>query len=186
MIFHVKDVYNEDELLHYGTPRHSGRYPWGSGKNPQRNRNFLNRVKELENQGMSQKEIADIFGMSTGKLRQYQRIYNEQLEMDQRLKAEKLKNKQGSNVAIAKELGVTEGTIRHWLKSDPTDKKSIVNIAETLKKTLEEKPYLDVGEGVHRQLGISQEQLDTALTLLKDQGYNVYDYKMPQASNPSQ
>lgn len=27
-----------DELEHYGTPRHSGRYPWGSGENPyQRN-----------------------------------------------------------------------------------------------------------------------------------------------------
>lgn len=186
MIFHVKDVPYENELVHYGTPRHSGRYPWGSGKNPQRNRNFLGRIKELEAQGLSQKEIADTFGMSTGTLRQWQRIYNEQLKMDQRLKVEKLKAKQYSNVAIAKELGITEGTVRKWLKSDPSDKKSIVNIAETLKKTLEEKPYLDVGEGVHRQLGISQEQLDTAITLLKDQGYNVYDWKLPQASNPSQ
>ena len=25
---------DEDELEHYGTPRHSGRYPWGSGDNP--------------------------------------------------------------------------------------------------------------------------------------------------------
>ena len=24
----------EDELAHYGTPRHSGRYPWGSGDDP--------------------------------------------------------------------------------------------------------------------------------------------------------
>lgn len=24
----------QKELIHYGTPRHSGRYPWGSGKNP--------------------------------------------------------------------------------------------------------------------------------------------------------
>ena len=75
MIFHVKDVPNENELVHYGTPRHSGRYPWGSGKNPQRNRNFLNRVKELEAQGMTEKEIADTFGYSTGTLRQYQRIF---------------------------------------------------------------------------------------------------------------
>ena len=29
--------YTDDYLEHYGTPRHSGRYPWGSGKNPQRN-----------------------------------------------------------------------------------------------------------------------------------------------------
>lgn len=25
---------SETELMHYGTPRHSGRYPWGSGKRP--------------------------------------------------------------------------------------------------------------------------------------------------------
>ena len=25
---------DDDELQHYGTPRHSGRYPWGSGENP--------------------------------------------------------------------------------------------------------------------------------------------------------
>lgn len=24
----------DDYLMHYGTPRHSGRYPWGSGKRP--------------------------------------------------------------------------------------------------------------------------------------------------------
>ena len=29
----LKDEFSE-ELAHYGTPRHSGRYPWGSGDNP--------------------------------------------------------------------------------------------------------------------------------------------------------
>ena len=24
----------DKDLYHYGTPRHSGRYPWGSGENP--------------------------------------------------------------------------------------------------------------------------------------------------------
>lgn len=34
-------------IIHYGTPRHSGRYPWGSGKDPyQRNSEFL---KQSEN-----------------------------------------------------------------------------------------------------------------------------------------
>ena len=32
-------------LEHYGTKRHSGRYPWGRGENPyQRSRDFLARV----------------------------------------------------------------------------------------------------------------------------------------------
>lgn len=43
-------------LCHYGTPRHSGRYPWGSGKNPYQSKdkeyitipknNVLNRISE--------------------------------------------------------------------------------------------------------------------------------------------
>lgn len=49
----------KDILMHYGTPRHSGRYPWGSGENPyQRNGDFLSRVDELKGQGLSDTEIA--------------------------------------------------------------------------------------------------------------------------------
>ena len=39
----------ESFLKHYGTPRHSGRFPWGSGSNPyQRGLSFIAAVKELE------------------------------------------------------------------------------------------------------------------------------------------
>jgi Mg2+/Co2+ transporter CorC len=48
----------EDILMHYGIPRRSGRYPWGSGDEPyQRNRDFLSRVEELKKQGW--KETAE-------------------------------------------------------------------------------------------------------------------------------
>ena len=50
----ILDNQVDDEVLaHYGTPRHSGRYPWGSGKNPQRNKNLLTRIQELKDQGLS-------------------------------------------------------------------------------------------------------------------------------------
>lgn len=41
---------DKDELIHYGTKHHSGRYPWGSGKRPyQGNNNFsYKRFKEAE------------------------------------------------------------------------------------------------------------------------------------------
>ena len=61
-------------LEHYGTPRHSGRYPWGSGKNPQRNRNFIQRADDLAAQGLSRKEIATAMGMSTGEYTAMRRI----------------------------------------------------------------------------------------------------------------
>ena len=54
-----------EHLEHVGTPRHSGRYPWGSGKNPQRSKNFIQRAEELKKQGLSETQIAKAFGLST-------------------------------------------------------------------------------------------------------------------------
>ena len=34
----------DDILVHYGTPRHSGRYPWGSGKDPYQSASSLNQI----------------------------------------------------------------------------------------------------------------------------------------------
>ena len=48
---------NEEDLMHYGVKRRSGRYPWGSGDNPyQRTGDFLSRVAELE--GNSERDPA--------------------------------------------------------------------------------------------------------------------------------
>lgn len=43
-------ITSESNILeHYGTKRHSGRYPWGSGDNPyQHSGDFLSRVEELK------------------------------------------------------------------------------------------------------------------------------------------
>lgn len=51
---------DSDILEHYGTKRHSGRYPWGSGDNPyQHSGDFLSRVETLKKKGMSENEILD-------------------------------------------------------------------------------------------------------------------------------
>ena len=60
---------NDNELMHYGMPRRSGRYPWGSGKDPyQRTGDFLTRIDDLKKQGLTEKEIADAFGLTTTEL----------------------------------------------------------------------------------------------------------------------
>ena len=44
----------EEILMHYGMPRRSGRYPWGSGDNPyQHSEDFLSRVEECRKQGFT-------------------------------------------------------------------------------------------------------------------------------------
>jgi osmoprotectant transport system permease protein len=57
-----------DGLKHYGTPRHSGRYPWGSGEDPQRNRSFLQEVADLRKKGISDTDIARGMGMTKGQI----------------------------------------------------------------------------------------------------------------------
>ena len=60
----------EEILMHYGMPRRSGRYPWGSGDNPyQHSGDFLSRVEELEKQGLKQTEVAKAMGLTTTQLR---------------------------------------------------------------------------------------------------------------------
>ena len=107
-------------IEHYGTPRHSGRYPWGSGKNPQRSKNFLQRADDLADQGLSKKEIAEAFGLSTGDYVAMRKIYKNELNMQNQMQAVKLHDKGWSNTAIAERLDISEGTVRNML--DPTKK----------------------------------------------------------------
>jgi len=174
-------------LAHYGTPRHSGRYPWGSGKNPQRNKQFLQRADDLAAQGLSKKQIADAMGLSTGDYIAMRKIYKNQIGAENQIIAEKLHEKGWSNTAIGEKLGVSEGTVRNLLNPNRSQREDRVkNIADHLKDVLKEKPYLDIGEGVSRQLNISEEQLHAARLLLEDEGYTVHDYRLPQVSNPKQ
>ena len=178
-----------DELLHYGTPRHSGRWPYGSGKNPQRNKNFYRRVQDLKKQGLSDTEIARAFGMSTTQYRALSKIEREERRKADIEKVLRLREKGWSKSAIAKEMGRNESVIRSWLeegrmermKSDPTRV-----IADGLKEVVEKRPYLDVGKGVEYQLGVSGTQLKTALEMLKYEGYHVENIYVPQATNPKQ
>ena len=75
-------VSSEEELLHYGTPRHSGRYPWGSGEDPYQHgsRDFLSRVEELKKQGWQEtpENIREEFGLNTTQYRMEKKICREE------------------------------------------------------------------------------------------------------------
>ena len=54
-----------NELMHYGMPRRSGRYPWGSGKDPyQHCTDFLSRVQYMVDNGVSDEDIAKSMGLT--------------------------------------------------------------------------------------------------------------------------
>lgn len=174
-----------DELCHYGTKRHSGRYPWGSGEDPyQHSGDFLSRIDALKESGMTEKEMADYFEMSTTEFRQAKSIA---LDERRRLEVARAKSlqKDGLNASeIGRIMGRNESTIRSLLNEDRESRMNkTVKTAETLKKLCDEKGMIDVGAQTERQLGISREKLGTALNILKGQGYEVYNARMPQLTN---
>lgn len=183
-------VEEEDYLSHYGILRKSGRYPWGSGKNPyQRSKTFLAMVQELKDQGLSDVEIArglalqsaDDVDFNTATLRETKSLAKSQKKLYDIATAEKLANKGWSNTEIAKHMGLNESSVRDLLKPGQKDKLAITEAtADMLRRQVKEKKYIDVGAGVEHSLGVSRTRLQTALAVLKDEGYAVFNIQVPQ------
>lgn len=171
-----------DELMHYGTPRHSGRYPYGSGEDPyQSERDFLGTANQLHKEGLSEKEIADYFQMSLKELRSAKSNASAAIRAYNRSRCLELKDKGYSQSAIAREMGVGESTVRSWLKTDISEKQSVAKrTADMLENEVNLHKYVDIGGGVENMIGINANQLSNAVALLKDKGYQVMYVKTEQ------
>lgn len=177
------EISEEEYLAHYGTPRHSGRYPWGSGDgDATRSRSFLDDVESMRKQGLSETDIAKGLGMSTTELRAHKSIAKNQQKQANIGMAQRLKDKGLSNGAIADRMGLKgESSVRALLEPGAKAKNDILtSTSEMLKGEVDAKTYVDVGSGVESHLGISKEKLNTALSVLKAQGYEVHKVKVQQ------
>ena len=164
------------ELKHYGTPRKSGRYPWGSGDDAyQRNAPLKAKVNELRKQGFSETDIAKNLGFkSTGELRSEISLEKASQRKADAAFALRLKEKGYSNVEIGKRMKINESSVRNLL--DPVMQERALVTEKTvdmLKKQVEDKKYIDIGAGVENQLGISRTKLNTAIFDLQNDGYKV-------------
>ena len=178
-----------DELYHYGTPRHSGRYPWGSGENPyQHEDGFLQNVESLRKQGLSEKEIADYFGVSTTELRKMKSVAKAEQHIYEDAEIRRLHEEGWTNVAIAEKLGKSEGYVRNRLNPIVKERAEVLNnTADILKTRMGEVPYVDIGSGTESLMGISKTKMDAAIQkLVQEEGYHIYYIQIPQASDPNQ
>lgn len=183
----------ENELQHYGMPRRSGRYPWGSGEDPyQRTMDFLGRVEELRGRGMSESEIARELKIvnekgepSTGRLRAQIGYANDERKLNQIATMKRLRDKEGMGpTAIGKEMGLSESTVRSMLDPKVEERAKLSKqTVDFLRKQVEEKGMIDVGTSVDIELGISTEKLNQALYVLESEGYPVYKGGVPQVTN---
>ena len=176
------------ELFHYGTKRHSGRYPWGSGEDPyQHDSNFLSRVKELQDAGFSETEVAKALGMNTAELRRRKSAIKDAQRHEDILTIKKLYNEGKGPSEIGRIVGKPESTIRSLLKEDSQYRAELTsNTINQLKSNVEKYKYVDVGLGVAEELGITESRLKTALQVLKDQGYEVHEIQVAQVGQPGQ
>ncbi len=175
----------KDYLAHYGTPRHSGRYPWGSGGDDSgsaRNPSFADTVSDLRKQGMKDTEIAEGMGISTTQLRARYTISKNEASQTKITMAQALKDKGYSNSAIAERMGLAgESSVRALLAPGVKDRTDVLTqTADMLKRQVEEKTYVDIGSGVEHYRDISKEKLGAAVAILQEQGYTVHTVPVQQ------
>lgn len=205
-------------LVHYGTPRHSGRYPWGSGENPyQHEEGFYKQYEDIRNNGktylenaaalgMSREELifaeygnlvstygksnytgmAKELGMSSTEVRQHISNINSKHTGDEMRRCQELSNKGYSVRAIAERTGMAPSTVQARLNAIGNHTKlNNQDILGMLKKAVDDKGVIDIGKGVEGELGTTKTRLLTLATALKEEGYRIFNFNLPNATDPS-
>lgn len=187
----------ENELLHYGMPRRSGRYPYGSGEEPyQHGRDFLGRVEEMRKSGFTYLDektgkvytgdtaIAKHMGLSTTQFRTEIGLAKDERRMLQVATAKALKKDGLGATEIGRKMGINESTVRSLLddKSEARMNQS-KQTAEFIKDHVDKNGRTMIGVGVERELNISKEKLDQALYILQREGYEIQAGRVEQPTN---
>lgn len=178
----------EDILMHYGIPRRSGRYPWGSGDDAyQHNNDFLGRIEKLKKEGWTEtpENIKKEFGLTTTQYRAQKGIAQNERRMLVQARAKSLKEDGLSNTEIGRKMGLNESSVRSLLNEKSEARMNQARkTADFLKQQIDEKGMIDVGAGVERELNVSREKLNQALDILEKEGYPTYGGRVDQATNP--
>lgn len=208
-LYSIEDAKNRfEELMHYGTKRHSGRYPWGSGDDPYQHgsRDFLGRVEELRKNGFEYVDdngkkwtgdtaIAKSMGLTTGQFRTELAIANTERRALDVATAKSLKADGLGATEIGRKMGIPESTVRSLLDDRSEAKMNEAReaadfIKSQIDKRAKEDPQgrgmVDIGTGAEKELRISKERLQQASYLLEREGYVVYSGGVPQVQNPGQ
>lgn len=181
----------EDILMHYGMPRRSGRYPWGSGDDPyQRTGDFYGRIEQLKKEGWTEtpENIMKEFGLTTTQYRIEKALAKDERRMLDVARAKSLREDGLGYTEIGRKMGINESSVRSLLddKSETRMNRS-KETAEFLKKRMKEVEadggMIDVGKGVELELNISRNKLDEALYILEREGYVVHKGRVEQVTN---
>lgn len=169
----------EEYIEHYGVKRRSGRYPWGSGKDPQRSKDLLNKVDEMKAAGLKETEIASSLGFSVNKLRSEISWANQARKQAMYDEIQARVKRGESNSEIARQMQIAESTVRNYKNKDPKEvnkQTQLDRLTDELRKNVDNLEYLDVGSGVELQMGVTSTKMRAAIERLKEEGY--YEHKI--------
>ena len=178
----------EEHLSHYGILRRSGRYPWGSGGTENvRNKSFLDTIAGQRKSGMTDAQIAKSWGISRNELTAARSIALSQQKQAKILQAQRMRDRGWSKVAIGQRMGLNESSVRALLADGELDKVTANQMtANMIKSHVDQKGMIDIGKGVEHHVGVTRTRLDTAVAMLKEQGYTVHTIHVQQANLPGQ
>jgi len=200
----IIDIIVDDTLEHSGVKRRSGRFPWGSGEVPYQHEegfpfktsgDFLSRVEELENKGLTPKQVADTLTEQTGEkisikqLHVYKSVAKAERRAQTVSTVKSLHDQGFNNSEIGRQLGINESTIRSYLKeADDAKQRAVQPVIDFLKKRVNEVGMVDVGGGAEKYVGpagVSPSRFEAALIELKAQGYFLEPRRIDYATNPN-
>lgn len=156
------------ELYHYGMPRRSGRYPWGSGEEPFQHNgpSLMARADEVvaAHPKWTPSQVAEFLDMSRDDYLAMRSAEAAAKRNENRVKAYNLRDQKGlSNTAIAEMLGVSEGTVRNYFKESESQKeRQLEATMDVLRKSIKEKGYVDVSDGAAERIGLKESELKAA------------------------
>ena len=187
------DYENESHIEHIGMPRRSGRYPWGSGENPFQHESwykhpgdFLDFIKQARKEKYEYTDedgelykgdnaIAKVLGISTTELRSQIGIAKDEKRLYDVYRVESLRKDGLNDSEISRKTGIPLSTVKSLFDADSKRRMlQAKNAAEFIKNRIDDVGMVDVGTDVCRELGISQEKMNQALTILKSKGYEIY------------
>ena len=184
MIVRVK----EQSFAHYGTPRHSGRYPWGSGDaypEASRSQDWLNSVASMKKKGMTDRQIYEGQGMNSTQFRVRKSEAREEVRRAKILTAHRHKEDGWSDSEISRRMDLNESSVRALLKDGELEKaSSLKGTTDMLERQVAEKKYVDTGKGVEAMLGITYTKLNSAVVSLREKGYVVHKIFIQQLGMP--
>lgn len=204
--YDFNDIYeNESHIEHYGMPRRSGRYPWGSGDNPFQHEgwykhpgDFLDFIKQARKEKYEYTDedgvlytgdnaIAKVLRISTTDLRSQIGIAKDEKRLYDVYRVESLRKDGFNDSEISRKTGIPLSTVKSLFDADSKRRMlQAKNAAEFIKNRIDDVGMVDVGTDVCRELGISQEKMNQALTILKSKGYKIYSGRVEQPTNRKQ